>query len=158
MATKKYIKLWGKVVLYSFYMGIIKINKTIYARNVSRACESCQTRLPDIIDQDMDRHSIENITRHSEVSEKAIERYLVEQARLNGMLCLKYSNPNVSGYPDRLLVLRGGGTVWVELKSRGRKPTKLQQVRMAELAAKGHRVEVIDCKAGIDELINSVRS
>ena len=53
----------------------------------------------------MDKRSIENITHHADVSEKAIERYLVEQAKINGLLCLKYSNPNMVGYPDRLLVI-----------------------------------------------------
>lgn len=100
---------------------------------------------------------IENITAHAEVSEKAIERYLVRRATENGMLCLKYSNPNMVGYPDRLLVLRGGGVVWVELKSRGRKPSMIQQLRMAELAEMGHRVLVIDSKAGVDELINTAK-
>lgn len=98
-----------------------------------------------------------NIADHAEVSEKAIERYLVEQAKQNGLLCLKYSNPNMVGYPDRLLVLPGGGVVWVELKSKGRKPTKVQQIRMSELTGMGHLVKVIDNKADIDELIKTTK-
>lgn len=101
----------------------------------------------------MDKRRIENITNHADVSEKAIERYLVEQAKINGLLCLKYSNPNMVGYPDRLLVLLGGGVIWVELKSRGQKPTKIQQIRMAELTGMGHLVKVIDNKPDIDKLI-----
>lgn len=100
---------------------------------------------------------IENIMHHAEVSEKVIERYLVEQAKQNGLLCLKYSNPNMVGYPDRLLVLPGGGVVWVELKSKGRKPTKIQQMRMSELTGMGHLVKVIDNKADIDELIKTIK-
>lgn len=99
------------------------------------------------------KRSARNIVEHAEVSEKAIERYLVEQARQNGLPCLKYSNPNMVGYPDRLLVLPGGGVVWVELKSKGRKPTKIQQIRMSELTGMGHLVEVIDNKTDIDKLI-----
>lgn len=105
----------------------------------------------------MDKRSIENLTRHADVSEKAIERYLVELAKQNGLLCLKYSNPNMVGYPDRLLVLPGGGVVWVELKSKGRKPTKIQQIRMSELTGMGHLVKVIDNKADIDELIKTIK-
>lgn len=101
----------------------------------------------------MGKKQITNLTDHAEVSEKAIERYLVEQAKQNGLLCLKYSNPNMVGYPDRLLVLPGGGVVWAELKSKGRKPTKIQQIRIAELIGMGHLVKVIDNKADIDELI-----
>lgn len=105
----------------------------------------------------MDKRSIENLTHHADVSEKAIERYLVDQAKQNGLLCLKYSNPNMVGYPDRLLVLPGGGVVWVELKSKGRKPAKIQQIRIAELIGMGHLVKVIDNKADIDELIKTIK-
>ena len=105
----------------------------------------------------MDKRSIENIIHHADVSEKAIERYLVEQARQNGLLCLKYSNPNMVGYPDRLLVLPGGGVVWVELKSKGKKPTKIQLARIDELKSIGHSVYVIDSKADIDELIKTTK-
>ena len=101
----------------------------------------------------MDKRSIENITHHADVSEKAIERYLVEQAKQNGLPCFKYSNPHMVGSPDRLLVLRGGSVIWVELKSKGRKPTKIQQMRLSELTGMGHLVKVIDNKADIDDLI-----
>lgn len=100
--------------------------------------------------------NIVNLTRHSEVSEKVIEKYLVDRAKANGMLCLKYSNPNMTGYPDRVLLLPGGGVIWVELKSKGRKPTKLQQIRHEELSGLGHYVFVIDNKADVDELIESI--
>lgn len=102
-------------------------------------------------------NKVEKIVKHADVSEKAIERYLVEQAKQNGLLCLKYSNPNMVGYPDRLLVLPGGGVVWVELKSKGRKPAKIQQIRIAELIGMGHLVKVIDNKADIDELIKTIK-
>ncbi len=99
------------------------------------------------------KNAAASIADHAEVSEKAIEKYLTEQAEANGLLCLKYSNPNMVGYPDRLLVLPGGSVVWVELKSKGRKPTKIQQIRMTELTGMGHLVRVIDNKPDIDELI-----
>lgn len=98
-----------------------------------------------------------NIADHAEVSEKAIEKYLTEQAEANGLLCLKYSNPNMVGYPDRLLVLPGGSVVWVELKSKGRKPTKIQQVRIAGLRNRGHYVWVIDNRKSIDRLMEKYR-
>lgn len=104
----------------------------------------------------MDKRSIENITRHADVSEKSIERYLVEQVSQTGLICLKYSNPNMVGYPDRLLVIPGGCVIWVELKSRGRKPSRIQQLRMAQLSGLGHTVRVIDNKADVDELIKSL--
>lgn len=108
-----------------------------------------------IIDPVQNR-KIDNITKHAEVSEKAIERYLVARAEMNGLPCLKYSNPNSVGYPDRLIVLPLGAVVWVELKSKGRKPTKIQNLRISRLRAMGHTVEVIDNKADVDRLINMI--
>ncbi len=102
------------------------------------------------------KRSVENIVRHSEVSEKVIEDYLVEKAKGKKLPCLKYSNPNKVGYPDRLLVLPDAKVIWVELKSKGRKPSKIQEVRIAELTNMGHVVRVIDNKADIDKLINEI--
>lgn len=104
----------------------------------------------------MKSEQITNITCHAEVSEKSIERYLVARAKKLGLPCLKYSNPSVAGYPDRLLVLPDGQVVWVELKSKGRKPTKLQLARHAELSGLRHSVKVIDNRADVDALMDTV--
>jgi len=130
------------------YIFYIKNIVNTHNASIAHTCEALTTPR---------NRGVESIVRHAEVSEKSIERYLVEQAKQNGMLCLKYSNPNMVGYPDRLLVLPGGGVIWVELKSKGRKPAKIQQIRMAELAAMGHLAKVIDNKADIDELIKTSR-
>lgn len=102
--------------------------------------------------------NIDNITSHSEVSEKAIEKYLTESVKTLGGICLKYSNANMVGYPDRLVCLPEGRTAWVELKSKGKKPTKIQLLRHEELARLGHEVHVVDNKAAVDELINKWRN
>lgn len=104
------------------------------------------------------KKSIENIVRHSEVSEKAIEAYLNKRCKENGLLCLKYSNANVTGYPDRLVCCINGKVIWVELKSKGKKPTKLQEIRHQELRDLGHEVWVVSSKPEVDELIGYVES
>lgn len=104
----------------------------------------------------MKKKDLTHITDHAEVSEKSIERYLVQQAKEHGWPCLKYSNPNMVGYPDRLLVLPSAKVVWVELKSKGRKTSKIQDERKAQLINMGHEVRVIDNKADIDKLIISL--
>lgn len=104
------------------------------------------------------KKSIENIVRHSEVSEKAIEAYLNKRCKENGLLCLKYSNANVTGYPDRLVCCINGKVIWVELKSKGKKPTKLQEIRHMELKKMGHEVWVISSKPEVDELISYIES
>ncbi len=100
------------------------------------------------------RKKVENIVRHSEVSEKAIEAYLVRRCKESGLLCLKYSNANTTGYPDRVVCLPHCNVVWVELKSKGKKPTKLQEIRHQELQELGHQVFVINSKEGVDKLIS----
>lgn len=102
--------------------------------------------------------NIDNITRHSEVSEKAIEKYLAERVKAIGGICLKYANANMVGYPDRLVCLPGGRVAWVELKSRGRKPTKMQTVRQRELADMGHEVHTVDNRTAVDGLIDQWRA
>ena len=102
------------------------------------------------------KKSVDNIVHHSELSEKAIERYLFDRVRQAGGVCLKYSNPNMGGYPDRVALLPGGVSVWVELKSRGRKPTKLQMLRIESLRLLGHRVYVIDSREGVDLMMSEL--
>lgn len=87
-------------------------------------------------------------------SEKYIERYLCQQVQGRGGLSLKYSNPGLIGFPDRICLLPGGVVFWVELKSRGRKPTRIQQIRIAALRALGQQVHVIDSISQIDDLLN----
>lgn len=97
---------------------------------------------------------IENILHHSDVSEKEIEKYLCARCKDIGALCLKYSNPGAVGYPDRLIVLPGSCVVWIELKSKGRRPTRIQLARHEQLRALGHSVFVIDSKDLVDSLIH----
>lgn len=99
---------------------------------------------------------IQNIINRAEVSEKAIEAYLVKRAKEHGIVCLKYSNATATGYPDRLICLRGGCVAWVEIKSRGKKPTKLQNLRHNELARLGHTVRVVSSKEEVDGLITEL--
>ena len=71
-----------------------------------------------------------------------------------GGRCLKYSNSGETGYPDRLVLLPPGKVIWVELKSRGKKPTRQQLIRHDELRQLGFDVRVIDSREGVDGLLN----
>lgn len=99
---------------------------------------------------------IENLVRHADVSEKAIERYLCEVVKKLGGVCLKYSNANMVGYPDRVVLLPGGVTIWIELKSKGRRPEKIQQIRIAQLERIGHTVYVADSKESINGIFQDL--
>lgn len=104
----------------------------------------------------MMKKSVENIVRHADVSEKAIEAYLVRRVKELGGVCLKYSNPGQVGYPDRVALFPGGRTAWIELKSWGKHPTRLQQIRIDQLASLGHRVFVADSKERVNEIVEGV--
>lgn len=99
---------------------------------------------------------IEKIVKHAEVSEKAIERYLCDVVKRLGGVCLKYSNAGAVGYPDRIAVMPNGRCIWVELKSRGQKPTTIQKIRIKHLESLGHHVYVVDSKVGVDNIFTSL--
>ena len=102
--------------------------------------------------------SIDNIVRRAEWSEKAIERYLVEQVTAHGGECLKYFNMHQVGYPDRIVMLPSGWAAWVELKSHDKKPTQMQRLRHDRLRRLGQTVYVIDTRQGVDALLNDWRA
>lgn len=97
---------------------------------------------------------IDDIVHHATVSEKAIEAYLAKLVKEMDGVCLKYSNPGMVGYPDRVVLLPCGITVWVELKSKGRKTTKAQALRIEHLRKLGHNVAVVDSKEAVDTILD----
>lgn len=100
---------------------------------------------------------LKRINRNSETSEKSIEQYLRTQVEMLGGKCLKYSNPNETGYPDRVCLFPDAICVWVEIKSAGKKPTKLQALRLAELNALGFPAYVADSRAVVNDIISKIR-
>lgn len=92
-------------------------------------------------------------------SEKVLEKKLVSEVWNNlNAVALKFTSTSETGYPDRLCLTQGGGCFWVELKTTGKKPTKLQQHRHQQLRAIGHRVYVVDSSEGINELITTEKN
>ena len=59
------------------------------------------------------------------MNEKILESKVVEYCKEHGLYCRKFSSPAHRGAPDRLIVGKGV-VVFLELKSPGKKPTKLQ--------------------------------
>ena len=89
-------------------------------------------------------------------SEKLIERKLVEAAKNKGGLCIKMLSDYFTGLPDRLCLFPGRKAIFVELKTTGEKPRKIQVLVHNRLRALGFRVEVIDTLDDIKEFINSI--
>lgn len=89
-------------------------------------------------------------------SEKALERKLVALVKQKGGLCIKLLCDQFSGLPDRLCLMPGRLAIFVELKSTGEKPRKLQVIRHNQLRALGFRVEVIDTEDKLLTFINTI--
>lgn len=86
-------------------------------------------------------------------TESQIEKHLVQACIINGMQCIKYSNPSASGYPDRLILAPHGRAIWVELKAPRQRPRELQVERLHQLARLGFSTYAIDCTAAAQLLV-----
>lgn len=84
--------------------------------------------------------------------ESTVEAALSRECRLRGFACLKLT-PASPGVPDRLILTRGGGHLFVEVKAPGRRPREAQRHWHARLADMGHRVCVVDHPAEARALV-----
>lgn len=95
-------------------------------------------------------------TKKTKESEKTLEARLVREIEARGGMALKYTSQYHRGIPDRIVLLPGGCTIFVELKSTGQKPTKLQMHAIRKLIQMGHWVEIIDRTGLLDSLLRAV--
>jgi len=85
--------------------------------------------------------------------ESAIEKKLrCEVERLGGKVP-KWVSPGNRGVPDRLVILPGGRTIYVETKAPGKHLEPLQEKWVKTLQKLGHSVYKIDSVEGIEKFI-----
>lgn len=84
--------------------------------------------------------------------ESTVEAALSRECRLRGFCCLKVT-PSQPGVPDRLILTRGGGHLFVEVKAPGRRPREAQRHWQERLTDMGHRVCVVDHPAEARALV-----
>ncbi|MGG1601117.1 VRR-NUC domain-containing protein [Paenibacillus naphthalenovorans] len=90
--------------------------------------------------------------------ESMLERRLVREVERIGGLAPKWVSPGNRGVPDRIVILPGGRTVYVEMKAPG-KPLEPLQAKWARTIRKmGHRHYKIDTEEDIDRFIAEVNS
>lgn len=89
-------------------------------------------------------------------SEKLVERKLVELVKINNGMCIKLLCDQLIGLPDRLCLFPNHKIVFVETKTTGQKPRRIQAYMHKKLRALGFRVEVIDSIEGVEQFINSI--
>ena len=86
-------------------------------------------------------------------SEKTLEARLVREIEARGGMALKYTSQFHRGIPDRICLMPGGVTFFVELKSTGKKPTKLQDHAMDKLEKLGFLTRIVDSTESLDRLL-----
>jgi Holliday junction resolvase len=89
-------------------------------------------------------------------SEKTLEARLVREIEARGGMALKYTSQFHRGIPDRIVLLPYGLIYFVELKSTGKKPTKLQTHALRQLFDLGFPGYVIDNTEGLDKFLGIV--
>jgi hypothetical protein len=79
------------------------------------------------------------------ISEKDLERTFSKKLnQTKKVWVIKLLSTFVKGLPDRIILCRGGYVGFAEIKTTGKKPTKIQLLIHSKLEALGFKVFVID--------------
>lgn len=89
------------------------------------------------------------------MKESVIERYLRDRVKEIGGRAYKFVSPGNSGVPDRLVLLPGGKSIFIELKTPGKVTTPIQIQQHRKIRALGFEVLIIDSKEKVDDFIRS---
>ena len=87
-------------------------------------------------------------------SEKVIEKRLNDEVAKQGGWSIKLPAVYIAGLPDRMILLPDGIIFFVEVKSTGRKPTKIQLHIHERIKRLGFEVYVVDKLDQVYELLN----
>lgn len=90
--------------------------------------------------------------------EKTIEQYLVDEVKKLGGRAPKWVSPGNTGVPDRIVLLPGGRTYYVECKKpKGGKTSARQKLWRRYLKDLGHVIYETHTKEQVDEFIKEVQ-
>lgn len=87
-------------------------------------------------------------------SEKLLEKTLRERIKNLGGIALKFHCLSFTGFPDRVVLMPFGRIYFVELKSEGKKPTKIQLAVHKILRDLGFSVWVVDTQEKLIQVMN----
>ena len=90
--------------------------------------------------------------------EKEIEQKFTLMVKQVGGLAFKFVSPGMSGMPDRIVLLPGGHMAFVEVKSPGKVPRPLQEIRHRMLRKLGFKVYVLDNADQIGGILDEIRA
>lgn len=87
----------------------------------------------------------ENKKLLAKVSEREVEKFLIDEVKKLKGLCLKFQSPSNSGVPDRIIIMPDGKIYFIELKRpKGGKLSSLQKYWFKKL--KQYKVNVVVLK------------
>lgn len=89
------------------------------------------------------------------MTEKYIEKYLINRIKELGGKAFKFSSPSNNGVPDRIVLYRGK-CYFVELKRPNVKPRRLQKIVHEEFQKLGFKVYVIDSVEKVGDFISEI--
>ena len=92
----------------------------------------------------------------TETSEKVFERTLSKYVNDKGGIAVKLLSQFVNGLPDRMYLLPGGRALFVEFKSTGKKPTRIQEHIIDRIRKVGFTVLVVDSPDTWKEAVSEV--
>ena len=85
--------------------------------------------------------------------ENSIEKRLKNKVEKHGGKALKFVSPGTRGVPDRIILLPGARTLFVELKAPGKVLRPLQAKRASELRKLGFIVQCFDSFQAVDDFV-----
>lgn len=88
-------------------------------------------------------------------SEKYLEHKLRNEVKAKGGLAPKLMSPSMNGLPDRMILMPNGKLFFVELKSKGKKPSPIQTTVINQLTKMGFKCFVIDSPETLDNFLNN---
>lgn len=91
------------------------------------------------------------------MAESDYQRKLKREAEAMGWTVIKLVRATVNGYPDLLLLHPIAGVVFLEVKGKGGKLSKLQEYRLNDLTSKGFTAFAAD-PSEHDKTINTLRN
>ena len=94
--------------------------------------------------------------KKEETSEKVFERELSKFVEESGGMAVKLLSQFIKGLPDRMFLLHGSIVLFVEFKSTGKKPTKIQEYIHKRLQALGFPVLVVDSVESYEKAKNLI--